>query len=685
MSNEKQVIGAHSSDGFNSRGLSQKLFFFLLVSVSVCNTVFFKISQKDGDYQYNTISAMVVVESLKLCISFCQCLYANDGDVKCSLYAIRETPTQVVRAYVCLALSYAGYNQLIFATLKDFDPGTFSLFKSLIPAVVGLINWVCFGRILSKSQMLCLAVQMLGIISVVMTRDLDGKRVATYGQRSNLFMLSVIVYGSVNTVYNAAVVKKESKSVPVYVQNTVLYGAGSISNFLLYLFTNTPERSNFFSGYNQIGVIMLLLLNSTTGVIISFVYKYGDAVLKTLAQPISSSLLVFISYVFFDLSLDIVKASGAGVVILSTLLYIDLPPQNSNEDSTTSSERCNGSRQRLCFGQNGEHFCCSKQIVGSIILLMYLLGKAFSFNGEFESDVKYYKQSSSRTAVCIRGEDRKVNNADVLLRTIVTPFNPDVFAVMKTVNGTAPELAAKLNVVAGDYEDYSFDAILAELEANGFNKTFWMSVHDQNALAPLGGRRGSGILQYQSLKRCYELISDHEINQRGGTKYDHIVVIRSDHFCTGEPFCLSQPSFKDSILIPKGQDFGGLNDRLMAIPRRAAKGILTGAWQKLLNNSNSFQFARNVETVVKANVEKSNLDVIRTNVTCFLACVPDAMMTSWSTCKKVSMADMVHLQDSHKIAGLENIQGMKFPNEFNEALSNINLSCGEKEMQSVDK
>lgn len=66
-----------------------------------------------------------------------------------------------------------------------------------------------------------------------------------------------------------------------------------------------------------------------------------------------------------------------------------------------SSERCNGSRQGLCFGQNGEHFCCSKQIVGSIILLMYLLGKAFSFNGEFESDGKYYKQSS-RTAVCIR-------------------------------------------------------------------------------------------------------------------------------------------------------------------------------------------------------------------------------------------------------------------------------------------
>lgn len=87
----------------------------------------------------------------------------------------------------------------------------------------------------------------------------------------------------------------------------------------------------------QIGVIMLLLLNSTAGVIISFVHKYGDAALKTLAQPISSSLLVFIlSYVFFDLSLDIVKASGAGVVILSTLLYIDLPPQNSNEDSTTS-------------------------------------------------------------------------------------------------------------------------------------------------------------------------------------------------------------------------------------------------------------------------------------------------------------------------------------------------------------
>ena len=47
------------------------------------------------------------------------------------------------------------------------------------------------------------------------------------------------------------------------------------------------------------------------------------------------------------------------------------------------------------------------------------------------------------------------------------------------------------------------------------------------------------------------------------------------------------------------------------------------------------------------------------------------------------MADMVHLQDSHKSAGLENTQGMKFRNEFNEALSNINLSCGEKEINAV--
>lgn len=672
MSNEKVNVEVESNDEVKDdlKQLSQKLFYFiLLIAVSVCNTAVFKLSQNGGEYQYNTISAMVVVESIKLCISFGQCLYANGGDLESSTRNIRETPTRTVRAYAFLALSYAGYNQLIFAALKDVDPGTFSLFKSLIPAVVGLMNWVSFGHTMSKLQMLCLTIQMLGIVPVIMTKDLVGKSVAAYSKNSILVMISIIVYGSFNTVYNAAVVKKESESVPVYVQNSVLYGAGSVLNCLFYFCTKTPERSHFFFGYNNIGVIMLLCLNSTAGIIISFVYKYGDAVLKTLAQPMSSSLLVFISYFFFDLPLDIVKASGAGVVILSTFLFIELPAHKSGAKRNKGRGMLFSSGESLrgkqCVGF--KHICFLFFFVFLVIDGKRTTQRVRMQGGTSLKRKQWKQEQTPSTAVCIRGNDRKVDNADNILRTIVTPLNADVFAVIKTVNGTAPDLATKLNVVVSDYENYSFGDILAELEANGFNKTFWLSVDHQNALGPLGGSRGSGILQYQSMKRCYEMISDYEKNQREGEKYNHIVVVRSDHYCAGEPFCIS--TFNDSILIPEGSDWGGLNDRLIAIPRRAAKLILTGAWQKLLNNSYSHQFMRNSEFVVKANVEESEIEVIRTNITCFLACVPGKSQTSWSGCKEL------HINNFNRSVGLENLKGIKDSAEFNAALDNSLVKC----------
>jgi len=59
------------------------------------------------------------------------------------------------------------------------------------------------------------------------------------------------------------------------------------------------------------------------------VYKYGDAVLKTLSQPVVSAVLVFLSNILFGVPLDIVKLSGAGTVILSTMLYLKLPPPRS--------------------------------------------------------------------------------------------------------------------------------------------------------------------------------------------------------------------------------------------------------------------------------------------------------------------------------------------------------------------
>lgn len=270
------------------------------------------------------MSAMAVSEGFKLGISLSQLMVDKRGSVAGCKAALLSVHKRVYLAYVLLAFSYAAYNQVIFYVMKLVDPGTFSLFKSLTPAAVGLLNFLSFGRMMTLAQVLCIFITIFGIVPVVASTDASGKVEFTYGTQSLIVMTATILFGSFNTVYNASVVKKESSNYPLNVQNSILYFFGTVINLFMYFSSNTSE-SKFFDGYGNIKVIVLIFLNSTVGITISMVYKYGDAILKTLSQPVVSSVLVVISYFLFGAPLDIVKLSGAGTVIASTMLYLKLP------------------------------------------------------------------------------------------------------------------------------------------------------------------------------------------------------------------------------------------------------------------------------------------------------------------------------------------------------------------------
>jgi len=306
----------------------QSLFFFLiLIGQSVGTQTFFKLSQKGGAYEYNTISAMAVIEGIKFAISFGQLMLDQRGNLTKCKGVFKNVERRVYFAYVFLAVSYAAYNQLTFYVMKLADPGTITLFKSLMPAAVALMNFIAFGKTLTQMQVMCITITIFGIVPVATSTDSDsGKTAFVYGTQALIVMIFAVTFAAFNTVYNASVVKKESAKYPMNVQNSILYAAGFSVNLLSYIVSKRHGDKPFFYGYNNLNVIVLLFLNSTVGITISMVYKYGDAVLKTLSQPVVSAVLVFLSNILFDVPLDIVKLSGAGTVILSTMVYLKLPP-----------------------------------------------------------------------------------------------------------------------------------------------------------------------------------------------------------------------------------------------------------------------------------------------------------------------------------------------------------------------
>merc|ERR1712086_591779 len=105
----------------------------------------------------------------------------------------------------------------------------------------------------------------------------------------------------------------------------MLYSMGVVINLFFYACAYESGDKPFFHGYDNPNVMVMIFLNSTVGITISMVYKYGDAVLKSLAQPVVSCVLLFFSKLLFDTPLDIIRVSGAVTVIVSTILYLKLP------------------------------------------------------------------------------------------------------------------------------------------------------------------------------------------------------------------------------------------------------------------------------------------------------------------------------------------------------------------------
>jgi drug/metabolite transporter (DMT)-like permease len=331
------------------------LSFVALTAIAVITQLAFKLSQNsNGGYDYNTKSAMTVVEFMKLLMSASLLWRTNFPDEALStvVQSFRQTfervPRQLYRNYFYLALSYGVYNQLIFALMESsIDVGTFSLLKSSTPAIVSCINWWVLGQQLTSQQTLCMIVQCFGIIPVIMSTSNSEKAQLEFRVEDIMLALYCCCMASLNTVFNAVVIKSDDTS--IHVQNIVLYAYGVIVNLLLYL-TITSTQSNFLYGFGQPWVIFLMVLNSFVGLAITMIYKYGDAVLKTLTQPFASSVLVLLAYFLFDHSLDVVKAAGAGVVIVDTILYLRLnsAPVPDELTKTTESE-LSLSRRKRCL------------------------------------------------------------------------------------------------------------------------------------------------------------------------------------------------------------------------------------------------------------------------------------------------------------------------------------------------
>ncbi|GAB5354138.1 hypothetical protein AAMO2058_000094100 [Amorphochlora amoebiformis] len=253
--------------------------FLALVLVQGAHILFFRLSQTNGHYKYNTASAIAITELMKLTIAGC-------------LFTQEKAPVvipsiTVIGSYTLIALGYAINNQLAMYLLVHMGTSMLSLGKSVTPLLTAFAMWLLFkDEKFVSLQGICFLLLTMGLICLFSpSESADG-----VGAIPLTWLIFSILLTAFNSVFNCRILQKGSSSMQM--QNILLYSQGFVINIVMYVSgmnaTGKNFQQGFFEGYNSVWVIMVLLSQSFMGVIISVVYKYGDAIVKCFACAVQA-------------------------------------------------------------------------------------------------------------------------------------------------------------------------------------------------------------------------------------------------------------------------------------------------------------------------------------------------------------------------------------------------------------
>lgn len=123
----------------------------------------------------------------------------------------------------------------------------------------------------------------------------------------------------------------------------VLYMFGVGLNLVIYVIRklSLPDEPGFFTGYGKLEAILLIFLNATVGVVITFVYKCAslslqqlpqsadgpwvadaDAIVKGIATSTTTAILICVSVLFFGMPWSPSAVVGCLSIFLASWAYI---------------------------------------------------------------------------------------------------------------------------------------------------------------------------------------------------------------------------------------------------------------------------------------------------------------------------------------------------------------------------
>ncbi|XP_031110826.1 CMP-sialic acid transporter 1 [Ipomoea triloba] len=320
----------------------------LLTVLTSSQGILTTLSQSNGGYRYDYATVPFLAEVFKLLISS----ILLSREMKKSPPPKMTTEWKSIRLFPIPSIIYLIHNNIQFATLTYLDTSTYQIMGNLKIVTTGILFRLFLKRKLSNLQWMAIVLLAVGTTTSQVKGCGEASCNSMFTSPIQGYMLGVLsaCLSALAGVYTEFLMKKNNDS--LYWQNVQLYTFGSIFNMgrlLLDDFKSGFEKGAWwqrvFNGYSITTWLVVLNLG-TTGLLVSWLMKFADNIVKVYSTSMAMLLTMLLSVALFDFKPTVQLFLGIVICMMSLHMYfappntlVDLPlttkdaPENLTEAS----------------------------------------------------------------------------------------------------------------------------------------------------------------------------------------------------------------------------------------------------------------------------------------------------------------------------------------------------------------
>ncbi|XP_043702256.1 CMP-sialic acid transporter 1-like [Telopea speciosissima] len=306
----------------------------LLTILTSSQGILTTLSQSDRGYKYDYATVPFLAEVFKLLVSSFLLL----RECKSSPLPRMTTEWKSVRLYPIPSIIYLIHNNVQFLTLTYVDTSTYQIMGNLKIVTTGILFRLFLKRKMSNLQWMAIVLLAVGTTTSQVKGCDQASCDSLFSAPIQGYMLGILsaCLSALAGVCTEFLMKKNNDS--LYWQNVQLYMFGAIFNmawFILDDFKHELEQGpwwqRLFNGYSFTTWMVVLNLGST-GLLVSWLMKYADNIVKVYSTSMAMLLTMALSVYLFDFKPTLQLFLGITICMMSLHMYfapasmlLDLP------------------------------------------------------------------------------------------------------------------------------------------------------------------------------------------------------------------------------------------------------------------------------------------------------------------------------------------------------------------------